>query len=363
LLDRWFAHAEALALFALVPVVGLVAVLAARARRRALARWGGPLALPALPDARWPVRFLRRAAVGGGVLLLILGIAGPQWGAATDPPTAPGRDLVVVLDLSRSMLAQDVVGRSAPNRLGRAIDGLRDLLTHVRQRGGHRIGLVVFAARPQVLCPLTPDYDHFRDTLDRLDPDDPLLEIGPAEGSASGTRIGAGLRRAADLLGVEYRGYQEILLLSDGDDPARDGEWRDGVRAAREKGVPVHTVGIGDPDRASPIPAAEGSVLTYQGHAVGTRLEEQPLEAIAGQTGGTYTAARTKALPLGELFRTTVEPRGGRAGEDRVSTPRQHASWFFGGALALLGLGAGRRGRRRKSFAPDRFAAPREAAA
>src|SRR5262249_2297701 len=197
ILHHWFAQPWALGLLGLLPVLGLVAALALRRRRRALARWGSPLALEALSSVRRGRRILRVALCTAGLAFLILGIAGPQWGHVHDPATAPGRDLVVVLDLSRSMLAQDVLGQSPPNRLGRAIDALHELADAVQKRGGHRLGLVVFAARAQVLCPLTHDYDHFRDTLRNLDPADPLLEIGPGvDGPASGTRIGVGLRQA-----------------------------------------------------------------------------------------------------------------------------------------------------------------------
>lgn len=272
---------------------------------------------------------------------LIGAIAGPRWGRVENPATVSGRDVVVLLDLSRSMLAQDVLGRSSPDRLGRARDGLIDLVDAVRRRGGHRLALVVFAARARVVCPLTNDYDHFREALLGLDPADSLLEIGPDINApenqpVSGTRIGGGLREAVRVHDERFRGHQDILLISDGDDPARDEEWREGIQAAHKLDIPVHTVGVGDPDRDSPIPGVDGPLL-FQGKPVETRLREKVLEEIARQTGGTYTPARTRALPLGEIFRERIEPRAAREeAEDVLPIYRQRSAWFFAGSLVWL---------------------------
>jgi Ca-activated chloride channel family protein len=245
---------------------------------------------------------------------------------------AAGRDIVVVLDMSRSMLAEQ------PTRFQRAKAALVDLSHEVQKRGGHRLGLVVFAGGARIACPLTHDYDHFREVLEQLDADELPEELRPESGG-SGTRIGAGLREAVLAAHDErYRGFQDILLISDGDDPARDEEWRGGISAARERGIPVHTIGVGDPDRAHTIPSA-GGPLVHGDKLVQTKLEGKPLEEIARLTGGTYTAAGTKALPLGELFRARIEPRAGRDDEDglgMLQVYRQRYAWFLGPALALF---------------------------
>jgi Ca-activated chloride channel family protein len=355
LLHHWLAHPLALGLLGLLPMLGLVGFVALRRKRRRLARWGSRPALEALIAVRRRWRFLRGTGRLAGLVLLILGIAGPRWGHDPDLPTAPGRDLVVLLDMSRSMLAQDVLGQSAPNRLGRALDALRDLVDTVQKRGGHRLALVVFATRAQVICPLTHDYDHFRESLESLDPRNPSLDIGPGpQGSPSGTRIGAGLRLAVQTHDPRFRGHQDILMISDGDDPARDGEWQQGVATAREQGVVVHTVGVGDPEQGSPIPLAGEGQLLYQGRPVLTRLEEEPLKEIARLTSGSYTPARTRALPLGEIFRERIANRPGHEDtDDPLPMYRQRSPWFFAGALLLLTaettLGDWRRRARRRA--------------
>src|SRR5262249_23508532 len=151
-----------------------------------------------------------------GLTVLVIGIAGPQWGRDWTQAVAPGRDLVVVLDLSRSMLAEQ------PSRLHRARAGLINLAESLRERGGHRVARVVFAGRAKVVCPLTHDYDHFREAVEEIDADRLPPDIAPTDDDPSGTRIGAGIRAAVDLHDPRNRGFQDVLLLSDGDDPARD---------------------------------------------------------------------------------------------------------------------------------------------
>jgi Ca-activated chloride channel family protein len=246
----------------------------------------------------------------------------------------PGRDLVVVVDLSLSMLARDVPGPTSDSRLGQAVAALQDLADAAERRGGHRLALVAFASRAKAVCPLTQDYDHFRETLGQLDPFDPLFEIGPTEGSESGTRIGSGLIEALRLLrDSPCPGYQDVLLLSDGDDPAHDQEWVAGIEAARNDKIPIHTIGLGDPTRPSAIPIPGGGELHYHGALITTRLEEKPLEDIALRTGGTYTPARTNVLPLAERLSSGRELR-----EDSFPVLRQHYAWFYALALAFLAI-------------------------
>jgi Ca-activated chloride channel family protein len=331
-----FANPLSLFLLALLPVLGVMAFVAARRRRRILARFGASPALKGLPS-RWGWRqLLRRACLLTGLALFIIGIAGPQWGRDWEQSAAPGRDVVVVLDLSRSMLAEDVL----PNRVERAKQALEELSYSVQQRGGHRLAVVAFAARARLVCPLTHDYDHFRAALAELDAANLPPDLRPKGPEApSGTRIGAALDAAVEAQDPRFRGYQDIILLSDGDDPARDEEWREGVEAAHRRGIPVHTVGVGNLEADSSIPGRGGEPLRHHNQIVLTRLQEQPLRAIAEGTGGTYTPARTDVIPLGELFRACMEPRATHDNpDDALPLYRQRYAWFLGGALLFLSL-------------------------
>jgi Ca-activated chloride channel family protein len=334
-----FSHPNLLtALLVLFPISVLTWWARRRARRR-LAKFGRPEALAALlPERRLLRRFLAGLAASLGLTGLGLGMAGPRWGAAEEHATATGRDLVAVLDLSRSMLAEDAL----PNRAERGRRALLELADAAGQRGGNRLGLVVFASRAKLLCPLTQDLDHFREVLRDLDvkyPPSDTRTAGPK--AASGTRIGDGVRLAVGALDGRRPGCQDVLLLSDGDDPAGDEEWQLGMRAAQQAGVAVFTVGLGDPAHDSRIPGPDSAgFLRFKGEEVTTRLQEEPLETLARLTGGRYRPARLDPPRLGEFFGTVIEPRGRLPlDEDAVPLPESRQMWFLAPALPLLLLG------------------------
>jgi Ca-activated chloride channel family protein len=326
-----FAYPAALWLMVVLLLLSLADLVVRRSRRRALAWLGSLPVLRTLVAEQALLRRLRGSCAALALSLLVTGIAGPQWGRDWEQPAAPGRDLVVVLDLSRSMLAE------APSRLERAKAALLDLADTVQRRGGHRLALVVFGGRARVVCPLTHDYDHFRDALGQLAANDPPPDLAPAADAPSGTRIGEALVLALQLRDVRYAAAQDLLLLSDGDDPAHDDEWRSGAEEARDQHVPVHVVGIGG-TQPSPIPLQDGYQL-YRGQPVTTRLDEKPLREIARLTEGTYTAEHDGPLALGRLFRERIEPRGAREdSDDNLPVYRQRFAWFLGPALALFAL-------------------------
>jgi Ca-activated chloride channel homolog len=344
MLHSWFANTWAFALLAVLPVWGVVALWAARRRRKALVRFGALPAVRTLASSRGAWRIVRQGCLLAGLLLLIAGIAGPRWGWDWEQAAAPGRDIVVVLDLSRSMLAQDVL----PNRVERAKKALVDLSHEIEKRGGHRVALVAFAAHARIVCPLTHDYQHFRTALADLD----ALHLHPdlrptGKDAVSGTRIGAGIRAAVEAHDPRFRGAQDIILISDGDDPAGDAdqEMREGIAAARGirvpggRKIPVHTVGIGDPRKTSTIPLKGDEVLRFNHEVVKTRLKELPLETIARLTGGAYIAARTSTLPLAELFREHIDSADRHENdEENLPVRRLRYAWYFTGAFSFLGF-------------------------
>jgi Ca-activated chloride channel family protein len=332
--NHWFAQPDYLSLAFLVPVLSVLSILAARRRRKALLRMGRVPALVAMVDRRRHWQGTRFFCLVMGLSILAVGIAGPQWGREPVAAVARGRDLAVVLDLSRSMLADDVL----PSRMAHARQAAVELIANLQQRGGHRIALVAFAGRARIICPLTHDYDHFREKLEELDAENLLPELRAGPESASGTRIGAALALAVEAHDASFLGkqVQDIILLSDGDDPARDNEYFIGIQAAQTAGIPVHTIGIGNPDEARPIILGR-EVLKHRGETVKTRLEEAPLREIAEQTKGTYIAARTGPVPLVELFRGKIEPGLKREAVDEAPpTYIQRYEWFFAAALLLF---------------------------
>jgi Ca-activated chloride channel family protein len=357
---HWFANPWALLLLSVLPPLGLLGLLALRRRRRALSRLGNLIALQVLTARHGNRGVLRGLCVFAGLFVLIVGVAGPQWGRDYEQTVVSGRDLIVLLDLSRSMLAEDAL----PSRQERAKKALRELTYAFQRRGGHRLALVVFAARARIICPLTHDYDHFRLALAQQDAAAPSPDLRPRPaGPTSGTRIGAGLKMAVQAHRSGSSGPPGpgmILLLSDGDDPARDEEWRAGALLAQKNRLPVFSIGVGDPRPKEPVKIPLGDdFVRHNDVPVKTRLEEKPLKEIARLTDGTYVRAGTNVLDLATVFRDWIEPQAlrSRSGEV-IPSYVQRYPWFFGAALFLFGvamlIGDRRReGRRQKTEGSD----------
>src|SRR5262249_13564460 len=150
---------------ALAALAGVLAVVCLTRKRLAWRRLAAsPLASSLLQVSR-SIQFLKAALFVAGALLLAVVLLGPQWGKTTqtDLPPTRGPDVIIILDVSRSMLAED----ATPNRLERAKADIRDLTARLEKQGGYRVGLIVFADRAVQLCPLTTDYRCFHEELSR----------------------------------------------------------------------------------------------------------------------------------------------------------------------------------------------------
>jgi Ca-activated chloride channel family protein len=338
-----FAHAG-LFWLAVVPVaLAVLAVVTRRRRRATLAAVGLPTAVAGLVVRPSRAGRLATLLLAVAWVPVVVGAAGPHWGTGDPDGVAVGRDVVVVLDLSRSMLADDTATGQA--RWQSAVAGAADLIDALRYSGGHRAALVAFAARPTLLVPLTTDTDHLRAKLAEIDAANPVPDIRPGvDDPASGTRIGLALLAAVAAHDPRFPGSRDIILVSDGDDPAGDREWVKGVSAAREAGIPVHAVGVGDPDRTSPV-FVDGQPLEAEGPTglrdwVRTRLREGVLTEIATEGRGAYLPARRDVPALAEFYRAVVEPNPARELTDDASPrPKDRSAWFLAAGAVLLFLG------------------------
>ena len=230
-------------------------------------------------------------------LFLILAIAHPQVGTQSEPSKRPGLDIMVALDISTSMLAEDI----KPNRLLAAKQEIASLINRLR---GERIGLIAFAGSGAVQCPLTTDYATVSGFLDA---------VHPSAVSRSGTQIGEAIRTAVTGFSSALDGYAEgftasealnlptkvLIVFSDGED---HGEGAINVaESVAERRIRVFCVGIGSPEGA-PIPIREehGQLVgykQYQGEMVATRLNDARLRVIAQLTdGGYYKVTEMDAL-------------------------------------------------------------------
>jgi Ca-activated chloride channel family protein len=334
-LEEHFENAWLLVLLGLLPALVLVSMVVGRRRRTAACAVAGPRA----PDDRFN-GWQRLGSVCSfvGVALMLVGAAGPRWGRDPALAVAPGRDILIVLDISRSMLAEDRPPRS---RLTRAKTEVLALVAQLQRRGGHRLGLIGFAGQARVLCPLTEDFDHFRFALDLAHPDrlGPGERIGYGEG---GSGYGTSLRHALEFAVATHdpaaQGFQEILLVSDGDDLA--GDWQEALPRVREAGTAVVVLGIGDPDKDAFIPTGrvnEPFLLTDTEDArrkVTTRRRDDVLKTIADQTGGSFLV---EGQSFDTWFQEQIAPRPVQERtQDRRLVAVHRYVWFFAPASGLL---------------------------
>lgn len=333
-----FAHPQLLWLFFLLPVIALTNRYSSVQRRRNTSAIGRNSAVSALNTHPYPRRRWLGLAYPFAWTALILGLAGPRWGRSDEPGIAVGRDLVIVVDLSQSMKADDMASSAAKRRWEAARAGLEDLMNAIARRGGHRVAIVVFAARAKLLIPLTTDYDHIRSVIVDLDGNWPPPEIRPGADPTvfSGTRLGAGLIAAVNAHDPRFPGSQDILLISDGDDPGDDREWAKGSAVALAAGIPVHTVGVGDP--LNPAFLSLGDPMNPE--LINTKLDEDLLKQIAAETRGEYLSAQREVPRLGDFFKARIEPYPTReVSDDAIPQPRKRFMWFLAPALFLFAIG------------------------
>lgn len=232
-------------------------------------------------------------------------------------------DVVVVLDVSKSMLATDV----KPTRLERA---KFEIAKMVKQLPGDRVGLVAFAGRAALLCPLTPDQGFFNLVLGGID----VNSV-----SRGGTRIGEALRVATKAF-PPGPGAKLVVLITDGED--HESYPLEAAKAAKGEGVRIVAVGLGS-ETGSPIELIDPktgarTTLTHDGQEVISRLDGETLRQIATETGGAYVPAGTSALDLESIVRHNVKPIL-RAEADRVSMRRVRGERFaWPLVLALIAL-------------------------
>ncbi|MEM9280328.1 MAG: VWA domain-containing protein [Verrucomicrobiota bacterium] len=329
--DVLFLEPARLGLLIFVPMLWIIFQYAAKRRRAATAAFSGDH--PIKESIRVAQRRRRTWMATGlcfSVAMAIVALARPAWERIPVDASGKGRDVLFLLDVSNSMLAEDV----APNRLERAKLAILDCLSSLE---GDRVGLVIFAGSPSIVCPFTTDYAFFKQMLE---------EATPGNVSQGGTRIGDALRKTVDkLLSDERKGLQDILLISDGGDQ----ESRP-VEAAKElldRGVFLVTIGVGDAVSGARIPllseeeqaSGRREFLRYSGEEVWSRLEPRALKDMAEVANHwVYLPAGTRAFQLGEVYQDLlahVEDNVLESSETMLQY-REEFQWFL--AFGLLGL-------------------------
>ena len=314
-----FVNPFFLVLTALVPLAGLWWALLRARREKSLTRI--TLSVPKSPAAG-----AQMSLVLAGLALVLFAASRPQWGKVTEKAVARSRNVVVAIDVSRSMLAADV----RPNRLERAKADVADLIDSL---DGDRCALVAFRRTGVAICPLTTDRAFLRSALEQM-----TVESAPR----GETDLGSAIRAALDALDPAADDHNAIILISDGGDLR--GEALANAQLAAKRGIPIFTVGIGDPRVGAPIPSEDGrGVLKYKGETVTVKLEESALRAIAEASKGRYVplaTAGTVETTLGAIYRRFLRQVAAKEQNEEAERAAERYQVFLVPGLAMLLAGA-----------------------
>lgn len=318
-----FEHPAMLWALALLPVLLGVFLLYRRWRRKALKDFGDdPLVKRIMPDVAFSRPGWKFSLYLLAVAALIMGLANPQIGTVTEEGERKGADLMILLDVSNSMMAGDL----PPNRLENAKRGISRLIDQLRS---DRIGIIVFAGESYVQLPITSDYTAAKLFLNHISTD-----MVPTQGTAIGTAIDMAMKTFDQVSGTS----KAMIVMTDGENHEDDAVAA--AQRAQREGVVVHVVGLGSPEGA-PVPIFQGGnpvgfIKDENGQTVVSKLNESMCQEIAAAAGGMYVRASTGGSGLDVIMeqvdkmeKKAVDIRLFKSYEDRFQL-------FLGFALLLL---------------------------
>lgn len=272
------SHPEYLYLYLLVPVFVLLFIYILFRKKKAIVRLGDPELTARLLDEVSTIKpVMKFMLVMLAYSSLVFALSGPQLGTRLQEVKREGVDVVIALDVSNSMNAQDI----RPSRLERSKQAIFRLIDRLQ---GDRIGLIVFAGQAYVQLPITTDYGAAKLFLSTVN-----TGIVPTQGTA----IGAAIRKAMDTIGDSARTHSAIIIITDGEN--HEDDVLEAAKEARSKGIIVHTIGMGSPD-GTPVPVYRGGnrvgfLTDRTGNTVMTRLDDATLQQIADAGRGKYVRA------------------------------------------------------------------------
>lgn len=308
----------------LVPVFVLLAWTAARSRRQALARFAdAPLVGRLTESVNVVARRWKALLQAVAVAFLVLALSRPQFGSRVETVRSVGQDIVVAVDLSESMLAEDV----SPSRLERARLAILQLM---RRLDGDRIGLVAFAADAFVQSPLTIDYGAAGMFLNAMHPD--LMPV-------QGTDLGAALRVSLDALEEGARDARVLVLVTDGED--HEDDFADELERVVESGVTVYLVGVGTTEGV-PIPVFDdegnrrGFLRDEEGNIVTTRLGQETFQRLVEASGARYVRVGAGGTAMEDLIDEIARGQGEEVDALQVTQFQEQYQIFLAIALLML---------------------------
>lgn len=315
-----FAHPQYLWLLCLVPAALLLFWWSMHRRRVRLARFGQAETLRDLMPERSVGRlWLRFILFDAALALLALAAARPQFGSKLREEKAEGVEMMLVVDISNSMLAEDF----EPNRLDRTKYAIDRLFDGLRQE---RVGLIVFAGEPRVQLPITSDYRMAKAFARRID---------PSQAAVQGTAVGKALEQALLAFpGEENEGRSRVVvLITDGEN--HDDDAVAVARRAAELGVRIYTIGIGTPEGA-PIRIDGEFIRDEKGDMVVSKLNEEMLVEIAEATGGAYVRATKQSIGLDQIVKEINDMERSELSTLRFEEFNEQYQWLVAAALLLL---------------------------
>jgi Ca-activated chloride channel family protein len=285
-----FAKPEYLFALITLPAVGLLMYWANNKRRQSLGKLGESSLLRELTTSiNWPGRRLRNTLLLLALAFFILALARPQWGSEVREIDQEGLQVMVALDVSQSMLAQDI----KPTRLDRAKLEIADLM---KKLNGDEVGLVLFSGASFIQVPLTSDYYSALSYLDSASPE--VI-------SRPGTVIGEAIRTAALGFDPNLSSQKVLVVMTDGEDHETDP--LSAAQAVADEDILIYTIGFGTPE-GEPIPVMDenGGVIDYKrdqnGEVVLSMLDERTLQSIAQTGNGKYYRASADGSELQSLL-------------------------------------------------------------
>lgn len=275
-------------LLALIPLFTLAFAWFLVWRKRAISRYGDRAVIRGLmPEASTPKMVLKFAFLMVALAFLVLTIAGPQTGSRIEKVKRTGIDLIIALDVSNSMMAEDI----KPNRLERAKQAISRLIDRL---DGDRIGIIVFAGKAYTQLPITTDYAAAKMFISAIN-----TSVVPVQGTA----VGDAIELAVKNFGAS-KNNKALIIITDGED--HQGSVLEQAENATQQGVILYTIGMGLPEGA-PIPIYNGNVMTGfrkdgEGNPIVSRLDETLLQQLATIGKGMYVRASNSETGLKQIF-------------------------------------------------------------
>lgn len=317
-----FASPHILWLLLTVPAMVIALMAMAQLRKRNIAKFGNPKTLYALmPDISKVRVRIKSALFLLAVTAVIFAAARPQFGSKLKEQTSQGIEMMLVVDISNSMLAEDF----APNRLDRTRYAIDKLFSTLNQ---DRVGMVVFAGEAKVQLPITTDYRMARSFVKR---------ISPTLVSVQGTEIGSALNLASLSFSQNRDAGKVIILITDGE--THDSTALDAAKRAAEQGIKIFAIGIGTPEGA-PVKVDGEFIKDENDEMVVSRLNEELLQQICSATAGGYIRAANATFGLEEIVDQIDKMEKGELTSLRFEEYNEQFQWILAIAAVLLLLEA-----------------------